>query len=114
MQSSNPPAYLTIARIGGEPDQLLDNYLRSTETMDGVGRDHGLIVHAAAPTESGLMILNLWPSRDGSEAAARDQRRLDTIRQQALDPEQIRKEHHDVARLVLFGPQWPSATAGRR
>ena len=103
MQDAKSPAFLTIARIGGDPDQLLNGYLRSSETMDGVGRDHDLILHAAAPTESGLLILNLWPSRDGSEAAARDQRRLDTLSRQALDPEQISKEHHDVARFVLFG-----------
>lgn len=72
--------------------------------MDGVGRDHELILHAAAATDEGLLILNLWPSKDGSEAAARDPRRLGTIRQTALDPEQIRREHHDVARFVLFDP----------
>lgn len=103
MQDAKPPAYLTIARIAGDPRQLLDGYLRSSETMDGVGRDHDLILHAAAPTDDGLLIVNLWPSKDGSEAAARDGRRLGTIRQQEIDPEQIRKEHHDVARLVLFG-----------
>lgn len=105
MQNPNPPAYLTLARIGGEPDQLLDDYLRSSETMDSVGRDHGLILHAAAPTEAGILIVNLWPSKGGSEAAARDQRRLATIRQHGLGSEQIRKEHHDVARFVLFGPE---------
>jgi len=105
MQDLKSPAYLTIARIGGEPDQLLDGYLRSSETMDQVGHDHDLILHAAAPTDAGLLIVNLWPSKEGSEAAAHDQRRLDTIRQQALEPEQIRKEHYDVARLVLFGSE---------
>lgn len=103
MQDANSPAYLTIARIGGDPSQLLDGYLSASETMDQVGRDHDLILHAAAPTEAGLLILNLWPSKDGSDAAAGDQRRLDTIKQQALAPEQIRKEHHEVARFVLFG-----------
>ena len=105
MQDTKSPAYLTIARIGGDPDELLEGYLRSSETMDGVGRDHDLILHAAAPTEAGLLILNLWPSRDASEVAARHQRRLDTIRQQALEPEQIRKEHYEVARMVLFGSE---------
>ena len=103
MQDARQSAYLTIARIGGDPGRLLDGYLSSNETMDGVGRDHGLILHAAAPTDEGLMILNLWPSKQGSDAAARDGRRLATIRQQALAPEQIQQEHHELARLVLFG-----------
>lgn len=113
MQDSRPPAYLTLARIGGDSDRLLDGYLQSSDTMDGVGRDHGLILHAAAPTDAGLMILNLWPSKERSDAAARDGRRLETIKRQALTPEQIHKEHHELARLVLFGPRY-GATAGRR
>ena len=44
-----PTAYLTITRISGDPDQLLDGYRESATMMEGVGRDHGLIVHAAAP-----------------------------------------------------------------
>ncbi len=54
MQDARQSAYLTIARIGGDPAQLLDGYLSSNETMDGVGRDHGLILHAAAPTDDAL------------------------------------------------------------
>jgi hypothetical protein len=102
MQTTKPPAYLTIAQIGGDPDELLDGYLQSSDTMDGVGRDHSLILHAAARTDTGLLVVNLWPSKDNSEAAARDPRRLGAIQQNGLDPEQMRREHHDVARFVLF------------
>ena len=100
---TDPTAYLTITRISGDPDRLLDGYRESAAVMEGVGRDHGLIVHAAAPTDDGLLILNLWPSKDGSEAAARDPRRLGTIGRHGLSPDQIRPEHHDVASYVLFG-----------
>ena len=48
------------------------------------------------------LILNLWPSEDGSEAAARDPRRLGVLEQLALNPARIRREHHDVARYALF------------
>ena len=71
--------YLTITRISGDPDELLAGYRRSSETMNEVGRDHGLILHAAARAQEGLVIVNLWPSMDGSEAAARDQRRLGVV-----------------------------------
>ena len=97
-----PTAYLTITRISGDPNQLLDGYRESAAAMEGVGRDHGLIVHAAAPTDDGLLILNLWPSKNGSEAAARDPRRLGTIDRHGLSPDQIRPEHHEVANYVLF------------
>ena len=95
-------AYLTITRISGEPHELLDGYRQSSEAMAGVGRDHGLILHAAGKTEEGLMIVNLWPSKDGSEAAARDPRRLGVIQARGLEPVQIRSEHHDVERYEVF------------
>jgi hypothetical protein len=70
--------------------------------MDQVGHDHGLVLHAGAQTPDGLLIVNLWPSKDGSEAAADDPRRLVALRQEALRPEQQHKEHHQLERYVLF------------
>jgi hypothetical protein len=95
-------AYLTIARIDGDPDRLLDGYRRTSELMDRVGHDHGLILHASARTADGLLIVNLWPSQDGSQAAAADPRRLDALRQAEVAPDQQRKEHHELERYVLF------------
>ena len=97
-------AYLTIARICGDPDRLLDGYRRSSAVMDEVGRDHGLILHAGARTGEGLLVVNLWPSRDGSEAAAADPRRLAALERSAVDPERFHREHHEVERyLVMAG-----------
>ena len=95
-------AYLTIARIDGDPEQLLDRYQETAEVMAAAGRDHGLIVHAAAKTGDGLMIVNLWPSEDRSHAAARDARRHEVIKRHGLDPSRIRYEHHAVAGYELF------------
>ena len=95
-------AYLTIARIAGDPDRLLDDYRATSTLMDGVGRDHGLIVHAGARTSDGLLVVNLWPSQDSSEAAAADPRRLAALQSAGLSPSQQRKEHHDVQRYVVF------------
>jgi hypothetical protein len=68
--------YLTVMRIGGDPDELAARYGESSEAMAAVGRDHDLILHAATRTEDGLMVVNLWPSKEESEAASRDQRRM--------------------------------------
>lgn len=95
-------AYLTIARISGDADRLLDGYHRTSELLDEVGHDHGLILHASAQTRDGLLIVNLWPSKDGSEAAAADHRRLAALQQEAVSTDQQHKEHHDVERYVLF------------
>lgn len=73
--------------------------------MSAVGRDHGLIFHAAAGTGDGMLIVNLWPSRDGSEAATRDPRRLTVLERTELDPGGIRREHHEVANFEIGIPQ---------
>ena len=96
-------AYLTIARISGDPNYLLDGYRRTSSVMDQVGHDHDLIVHAGAQTSNGMLIVNLWPSKDGSESAAADPRRIACIHEVELRPHQGRKEHHDVERYVVFG-----------
>ncbi len=95
-------AYLTIARISGEPGELLDGYRESAATMSDVGRDHGLILHAVAPIDDGIMIVNLWPSRDGSEAAATDPRRAAVVASQGLGPERFRRDHFELADYELF------------
>lgn len=96
--------YLTITRICGDPGELLAGYRQSSRTMTEVGRDHGLILHAAAKADEGLLIVNLWPSKDGSEAASRDQRRLGVIAEHGLELSQIRPQHYEVANYVVFDP----------
>jgi mannose-6-phosphate isomerase-like protein (cupin superfamily) len=95
-------AYLTIARFPGDGDQLLDEYRKYSDVMSGIGRDYGLILHAGAKTDSGFLIVNLWPSKERSEAAARDPRRLGVIERAEISPDQIRREHHEVAHFVVF------------
>jgi hypothetical protein len=92
--------YLTIARISGDPARLLDGYRRTSQRMDQVGRDHGLILHAGAGTPEGLLIVNLWPAKDGSDAAAADPRRLAALRQWAVSDSQLTQEHHELERYV--------------
>jgi mannose-6-phosphate isomerase-like protein (cupin superfamily) len=95
------PGYLTLARFSGDPDRLADDYRRYSTVMAGVGRDHGLILHAGAKTDDGFLVVNLWPSKDGSEAAARDPRRLDVIERAEIEPGQIRHEHHNVVDFIV-------------
>jgi hypothetical protein len=95
-------AYLTIARIGGDPRRLLDSYRRTSSLMDEVGRAHGLVLHACARTAGGVLIVNLWPTEHASQSAAADPRRLVALRQAAVEPEHQQKEHHHLERYVLF------------
>ena len=94
--------YLSLARFAGDPDELLRTYERSEPTMTAVGRDHGLLVHAAARTDAGLLVMNLWPSPSGSRTASEDPHRLAVLRDVGLAPEQIAREHHHVDHYVLL------------
>jgi hypothetical protein len=94
--------YLTIARFSGDGDRLLDEYRRNLKVMSQVGRDHDLIVHAGAKTDDGFLIVNLWPSKERSEAAARDPRRLAVLEQAQISPGQLLREHHEVAHFELL------------
>jgi hypothetical protein len=88
--------YMTVMRISGDPDELAARYAESAETMAGVGRDHDLILHAAAKTEEGLMVVNLWPSKEESEAASRDQRRIAEVARHDLHSRRISREHYEL------------------
>jgi len=97
--------YLTITRISGDPDRLHEGYRRSADLMADVGRDNGLLLHATAKTDDGLLIVNLWPSMEGSEGAARDPRRQGVLQQLGLRPEQFNREHYEVADYVTPQPK---------
>ncbi len=94
---------MTIARISGDPKRLRETYEETAEVMAEVGRDHGLVLHAAAETEDGFLLLNLWPSAEGSESASRDPRRLVALSSAGVSPEQVSNEHFDVASYYRYG-----------
>ena len=98
-----PNGLSDVARIDGDPDHLLDDYRRTSVSWMESAADHGLILHAGGRTSDGLLIVNLWPSRDGSESAAADPRRIAALQDVGLTPQQQRKEHHELERYVVFG-----------
>jgi hypothetical protein len=93
-------AYLSITRIAGDADALAVGYLETEPVMTSVGRDHGLLLHAAAKADDGLVVVN--PSIDRSEAAAQDPRRGEVIQHHALRPDQFRREHLETIGCVVF------------
>jgi hypothetical protein len=95
--------YMTVMKISGDPEELVERYGQSAEIMADVGRDHGLILHAAARTDDGLMVVNLWPSSEESEAASRDQRRIAEVTRHDLDGRQISRDHYELENLQI-GP----------
>lgn len=65
--------YMTIIRLKGDPDEL---FAHKREVMDPVmrraGQEHGLVSHAYARTDGGTIIVNVWQSKEGSEAVTED------------------------------------------
>lgn len=67
--------YLTLTRMTGDPDALLEvKRERFDPVATAVGAENGMIFHLCARTDDGLLVLNLWESRDGSEATSADPR----------------------------------------
>jgi hypothetical protein len=93
--------YLTITRFSGDASELAGEYARSSAAMAAVGRDHGLIAHVGARAETGFMVVNLWPSKDGSESAARDRRRLAVLERSKLTPDRIERDHFEVVDYLI-------------
>jgi hypothetical protein len=64
---------LTIINVPGDPEALL---AAKREHMDPVmrvkGPHYGGILHVTARSEEGLVIVNLWDSPEGSDAAFAD------------------------------------------
>ena len=64
---------LTIIRSSGDPDELL---AAKREHMDPVmerkAPEYGNVLHVAARTPEGMLVLNLWESEEGSEEAFQD------------------------------------------
>lgn len=61
-------AYLTMFRIEGDPDELL---AFKQEKLDPIvapaAQANGAIEHIVVKTDSGLMIVNVWETLEGSE-----------------------------------------------
>jgi quercetin dioxygenase-like cupin family protein len=93
--------YLSIARFRGDGGQLLGAYREYNAVMSGVGADHGLIAHVGAKTEDGFVVVNLWPARENSEAAAADPRRLAVLERVATAAGGVSREHHEVERAEI-------------
>ena len=88
-------AYLTLIRISGNSEELLadDTMAKNVERH---GPKHGLIVNARAATDDGILVVNLWESKEGSEAMAQEPDIQEGRERSGVAPDQVRFEHFDV------------------
>jgi quinol monooxygenase YgiN len=59
-------AVLALITMKGDPDDLLDRYDRSAAEVTEVEED-GLILHSIAPTDEGVVMADVWDSRETLE-----------------------------------------------
>jgi hypothetical protein len=97
-------AYVSLIRVPGDADELLESaYPEMASRMSRLGPKHGLISHVAAKTDEGMLVINLWESKEGSEAMFRDPEIQQARQESPVDPEQVRFEHYDVANFQIPG-----------
>ena len=65
-------AYLTLIRISGDPDEVFEESKQLDEVIGPVATANGGISHVVAKTDDGILIVNVWESKEGSEATAND------------------------------------------
>jgi len=64
---------LTIIRASGDPDELLAGKREHIDpVMERKAEEYGHLVHIAARTDDGIMVINLWESEEGSQQAWAD------------------------------------------
>lgn len=97
-------AYLSLIRIPGDPDELISgHYERMGERMRRIGPENGLIAHAACRTDEGMVVMNLWQSKEGSEATAKHPEIQEARQQSGVSQDEVRFEHYDVENYEVFG-----------
>ena len=90
---------LTIMRLKGDPDQLLQT---KEQKLDPVAqekaREYGGISQAVAKTSEGLLMVNLWESEEGSDAMRQDPELDEALRESmmavAQGPPEV--EHYEL------------------
>jgi hypothetical protein len=95
-------AYLTTFRIEGDPDELLRF---KQEVMDPkvapAARENGALEHITVKTDSGLMIVNVWETLEGSDRTAQVARETAEAAGEELRPPQDWQSYEIVQREVV-------------
>jgi hypothetical protein len=95
-------AYLSLIRIPGDSDELLaDDTMPSN--MERLGPKHGLIANARCATDEGILVMNLWQSKEGSEDMAREADVQRGREQSDVPMDEVRFEHYEVGDYRVLG-----------
>ena len=83
-----------------EGDDAFDDFTVELLEIEELGGHVVVSMRQRGRGNDGFLVANLWPSKEGSEAAARDPRRLAVIARAEMQQEQMRREHHDVVDFI--------------
>jgi quinol monooxygenase YgiN len=65
-------AILSIGKLKGDPDDLVQRSSAVDDVVSPKARANGGIFHAAVRTDDGLMFVNVWENEEGRQATAND------------------------------------------
>ena len=88
-------AFLTVVRFKGDTDQMLEHIKEADATVSPIAREHGGLVHVVARSDDGVVMVNLWESKEGSDAMAADPRFREAVANDQMPQPEF--EHYDVA-----------------
>ena len=89
---------MALLTLAGDPERLLGAYRRLMSSK--VAREQPLrTVHVCAPTEHGLLIVEVWESRAHLEAVLEDERFGEILREAGVP--KPRHEVHEVENVIL-------------
>lgn len=63
---------LTVIKVKGDTDALIDAMANSEEVFARKAPEYGIVFSCRARTDDGVLIVNLWPDDDSSERAFQD------------------------------------------
>ena len=61
---------MTVIKLKGDTDTIIERMREMQPLMQRVGRENGAISHVSARTDDGVIIVNVWRDEAGSDAAA--------------------------------------------
>jgi len=97
--------HVSIMRLKGDPDQLMAT---KQEKMDPVtmrvAPENGGMLHIAAKTDEGIVIVNLWETAEGSQATANDPEVAKAREESGIQPDQIQWEQYEVEQFEQPSP----------
>jgi hypothetical protein len=88
---------LTVIKVKGDTDALIEAMAGAEEVFARKAPEHGMIFSCRARADDGVLIVNLWPDAESSEAAFQDPEIQEALgSMQAATAGEAERNHYEV------------------